>query len=829
VWVQFDAFTDRIYFDLNASGPVYNEVDLSITVVAEDTDVITVNPRTTTQIYDGVDGAFKFNQWQHVAVSRTSGVGKIYVDGVSQPLIYGSGTTDLAGSFPTLSANPEIGERGGADVYGFLDQLRISDIGRYPSDFTPPTGRFESDPNTIFLLNFDGLPLTDEGVNGLSLTNNSVTIGYTNSGYGRDVNPGNGNAQVEKLEYAHYKLNDDAASTTVLDGGSGANNGTLTNANTEDVTTTGAGSGTDTAFELNDGGTPADDAGELIRCDGLVSDINTDTTGTFAFWLNPIAIGTTRLVFSANSTGSHPHRIQIRADDTVTLVIVGSSGTLEVAMPASSLSTGSWQHFAWVQDGVTPKAYVDGEEVAVTVVQSTQPVTSWFTASTYDVGKIGGQRTGAGAEDRYYEGSLDDFRYYQNQALSELQIKQIYNEGAGTENPLTAYSFDGTGDFLQIRDGGDDGTGFGEHFEISELSGGLGGSQAWTIDFWFLLNVDPAGSSQTLLYCQDSSEASDDYYWRCIVVNLDDIRFNIKDTGNLVNIQGDAPLQVGKWHHFAAVKVGTTWGLYIDSKQVGIEVETGQVTRDWQLNVGRRPYDNTLFLDGKMDNIQVTKANKFGVIPAQLRADMESTTANTGQALTLVSSAVISSSESKFGTNSLYIPDDGSSYAHFPDSNDWNFGTNDFTIEFWINWDTSANNAGIITQSIDSNNRWYLFKLASGAAMHFDWRDGGTTKASYTETGGSGFTASTWYHIAAVRRGSSFKIYKDGTALTLTEDVAIGSNSLNDVGATPLWIGRGVTLGDAVQGYISELKVYNGWAKYTQDFTAPTGPGEDFT
>jgi hypothetical protein len=48
--------------------------------------------------------------------------------------------------------------------------------------------------------------------------------------------------------------------------------------------------------------------------------------------------------------------------------------------------------------------------------------------------------------------------------------------------------------------------------------------------------------------------------------------------------------------------------------------------------------------------------------------------------------AYTSTSQQKFGTASVYM--DGASYLSTADHADWNFGTGNFTIDFWVRWET---------------------------------------------------------------------------------------------------------------------------------------------
>ncbi|EKE11659.1 MAG: large adhesin, partial [uncultured bacterium] len=87
--------------------------------------------------------------WHHVAAVRNSGVTKLYIDGTQ----YGSNYNDTNNY---ISSSPVIGRMkvgtGNGFFNGSMAGMRISNIARYTSSFTPPTQAFISDANTNLLL-----------------------------------------------------------------------------------------------------------------------------------------------------------------------------------------------------------------------------------------------------------------------------------------------------------------------------------------------------------------------------------------------------------------------------------------------------------------------------------------------------------------------------------------------------------------------------------------------------------------------------------------------------------------------------------------------------
>jgi len=197
---------------------------------------------------------------------------------------------------------------------------------------------------------------------------------------------------------------------------------------------------------------------------------------------------------------------------------------------------------------------------------------------------------------------------------------------------------------------------------------------------------------------------------------------------------------------------------------------------------------------------------------------------NSNHTPTFAGNAQISTAQSKFGGSSLYL--DGSDQVDLGSSSDWNWPTpsgasGDFTIEFWhrrtatTNWGTffsteNVSYGGIGTAGFifgyDSNNN----KLA--------WYDG----TWYYASNGSNTTLAvdTWYHIAAVRYGSTTKLYLNGVEeLSFTDSGSYGT--------AKLWLGgRGpeppASFTGMVEGYIDDVRIIKGVARYTSNFTAPT-------
>ena len=169
----------------------------------------------------------------------------------------------------------------------------------------------------------------------------------------------------------------------------------------------------------------------------------------------------------------------------------------------------------------------------------------------------------------------------------------------------------------------------------------------------------------------------------------------------------------------------------------------------------------------------------------------------------------------------------GSSYLSVPDSDDFNFGSDSFTIDWWVNFNVKQN-SGFFQQYDNPGSRF---------TCYYNYNDGGGPNNLITVSINSGGgwillfhvnfepTVGQWYHMALIRDGNTWNFYVDGIALT--KDYANGdySNTLPDYSGQFI-IGQYSSV-FWVNGLIDEFRVSKGIARWTSNFTPPTSPTVD--
>ena len=186
-----------------------------------------------------------------------------------------------------------------------------------------------------------------------------------------------------------------------------------------------------------------------------------------------------------------------------------------------------------------------------------------------------------------------------------------------------------------------------------------------------------------------------------------------------------------------------------------------------------------------------------------------------GHSVTKHGDVTVTSAESKFGGYSAYFDGSGD-YLSIPDSEDWNFGDT-FTIDFWVKLDGSWANTQLLNQHQDDANNWRLELEPWGAQFYVEEND--DRSLSMYQESASGWATGNWYHVALVRDGNEWDIYRNGTSIVN----ATSSLSISNYNAG-LHIGKGQEDDDNFPGYIDELRISKGIARWTSNFTPPSKP-----
>ena len=184
------------------------------------------------------------------------------------------------------------------------------------------------------------------------------------------------------------------------------------------------------------------------------------------------------------------------------------------------------------------------------------------------------------------------------------------------------------------------------------------------------------------------------------------------------------------------------------------------------------------------------------------------------QTITLNGSTAISTAQSKFGGASIAF-DGNRDWLYPSDHTQFIFGTDDFTVEMWV-YPTDVSTFTYLYDSrpLNSNGAYVAIGISSSGVLNY------VANSAVQITGTTTVATNTWHHIAVSRSGTSTKMFLNGTqeGSTYTD-----STNYTTVSGRPL-IGANAFSNVVfdLDGYIDDLRITKGVARYTANFTPPT-------
>ena len=188
----------------------------------------------------------------------------------------------------------------------------------------------------------------------------------------------------------------------------------------------------------------------------------------------------------------------------------------------------------------------------------------------------------------------------------------------------------------------------------------------------------------------------------------------------------------------------------------------------------------------------------------------ETITDRTGKTVYAQGNAKLSTSIKKFGIASLALDGVGD-YATVSSQPDFDFGASAWTLEAWIyrTVDTGASQILFDFRTATSQAVPNIFLSATNVPGYL-------VNGSQVITGGAAIPLNTWTHIAVAKSGTSTKLFVNGTqsGSTYTDN--------NTYIQCPLTLGARFDGTLAFNGYIDDVRISKGIARYTTTFIAPT-------
>jgi hypothetical protein len=721
------------------------------------------------------------NKWNHLAVSRSGTNLRLFINGVLETTVTDS--TNIAGSTAALHISSSATSPGAGVITGYMSNVRIvKGTAVYTAAFTPPTAPLTPIANTQLLV-LQSNRFVDEGPNSFTITRA-------------------GDVSVQSFSPFSSGLLSSNSHSVFFDG-------------TGDYLTYNAGS--------------------------TLSSIGTGPL-TIEAWV----------YYTGNHSGFHDIFITNTGMgmllDAGKLRFYGFSATTA----ATNLVQNTWVHVAVVQQSSNVFGFIGGTKVLDTTTStafsgSTGYIGSWSSGNENWPGYISNLRVSNSA--RYtanFTPSTTQFTSDANTALLTCQsatlidnstnaftitrngdaIPRTFNPFGQTFNANIAYStanvggsayFDGTGDYLSIAD------------DVA-----LDAFTDFTIEGWVYFNS--AADSQVIV--SKGWDAASTFSPYILYTSSGGLVFTASADGSswgVLNASVIPNITVGRWYHFAVTRSGSTIRYFNNGALTGTSTLSAALMNSTHaLTIGSHRTGG-YYLNGYLSGLRIVKGTALYTNPFIPPSAPFTNIANTSllcnftnagifdqtakNVFETVGDAKVSTAQYKYGSGSIAFDGTGDNIT-IPSSPNLDFGTGDFTIELWINFSALSTNRVLLDKWVSGNaNSWQLYWRSIGTSITFLV---GASTILLQDPSTSRITTNTWYHIAVTRSGSTNRLFIDGT------QVASATDSTNLTNTNRLCIGEQLsTLTNDFSGYIDDLRITKGYARYTANFTAPTAKFKD--
>jgi hypothetical protein len=582
-------------------------------------------------------------------------------------------------------------------------------------------------------------------------------------------------------------------------------------------------------------------------------------TGSFTYEmyffisLRDAPINNVAALFNTRGSGSGADGIDCQITSTGQ-VQVGTSGLILFTSGAGLVADNTWYHLAIVRNGSTNcTVYLNGLSIG-----TFSAATNYSSTNLY-LGVFGGLND-------WFKGYISNFRYtrdavytanfivsttpltalpntqfltarsnrYVDDSANGFTVTPVVANGGTSVQAFSPFApqfqwtpsviggsgyFDGTGDYLSVASN-------------TALTFGTGD---FTVEGWFYANSIP--TQPTIL--NNGSDAAG----LVITMVSSKIYAYFVGAGNVFG-SGGATIVPNTWYHFAWVRSGSTHTFYLNGAVYGATYSSaGNHSSTGGVGIGYS-VAGTVFnaWNGYIANVRMVKGTAvysgaftppIAPVTTSGPASSYSSTTNVNTTFTstntslltnftnagivdgtmknnleTVGNAQVSTAVVKYGSGSMFFDGTGD-YLRIPTSQTNSLGSGSWTIEFWVYRVGSGNQIFYDQRSTATQVAVTIFNDGNNILRFFV---NGANQISDTGT----FPASTWTHVAVSKFNSSTRMFVNG--------VQVGSTyaDTNTYVNNPIFVGAQFDGSGTLNGYIDDLRVTLGIARYTQNFIPPS-------
>ena len=499
------------------------------------------------------------------------------------------------------------------------------------------------------------------------------------------------------------------------------------------------------------------------------------------------------------------------------IAVTRSSSTFTIWINGVSKTTGSYASALNAPDATVTYIgrrnwqgytnYLTGFLSNFRTVIGTAVYTSAFTPSTTPLTAVSGTSLLTCQSNRFIDNSSNNFTITK---YGDTKVQRF-----SPFNPTAPYSaatiggsgyFDGTGDYIQTPSS-----------SAFNLSGDF------TVDLWVYFTGNPYGAGLSKEYFYSTASGG-------LAFLITGTQLKVSRTATADDMTVNFTTVAGQWYHFAISRNSGTMGIYANGTRLGTasvssNYSTGALLTasgnngylsSWRVVNGTGLYTGSTLtvptapLTAISGTSLLCNFTNAGIPDAAMMNDLET-----------VGNAQVSTSVKKYGTGSLAFDGSGDALS-LVNSPNIQFGSGDFTVEFWT----------YVTTVSPAYQGFFVKRPNNGVVSPVQCIMNSATIQIYASTNGSSWavaigsstaiSVNTWYHVAVVRNGSSLTLYLNGNSVATS--TALGTSALFTE-TNPMTIGADAPIGSAganpLFGYIDDFRITKGYARYTANFTPP--------
>ena len=610
----------------------------------------------------------------------------------------------------------------------------------------------------------------------------------------------------------------------------------------------------------------------ILLPDSTDFELDSYTPFSIAFWLRPTqgVLANQIPLCKGGSEAASAYEWQLKIENDKLYATMFTTGGSIIRREEAPILNDVWAHWVIIFTGT---AWTDEIKMYRNTVKSNSHTSSANLSYTAGGQGVSIGRGYGGGTWRYLDGIIDDLRFFHADISLYNNIERIYQTGIGNDKQcvllIQSDERHGTATFTDSGYGpncphtvsatvGDPIHSTGQsrfcdtsiHFDGNDAIDWGTGSGDWdfglgdfTVEMWIYTTT--VSNYSVLIGRPATNEwwlglhGNPTGYLGCYIPEVGSIQL------------GTIQVNDGKWHHIAFTRYNGIMRTFVDGIK-DLEQDWSAYTIDNVANTLRLGHDNSsnAYYIGYMDQVAIYKGisryfesgfnpwedpyDEYICESVVLLIHSENTDAENDfwdaspsdenhdpQAQGYVQH---DDSTSKFGNSSIVFVPASNDYLTVPNSTEFDFGSDDFTIEFFIRRNATGSQQTVINNWTPGGTPYsggFSLELTTSGYIYFYW-DYGPDLHSITSTGTITDT-STWHHVAVVREGSSISIYIDGSR----DNTAAISDTI-DTTSSDLYIGRYSTGTAELSANLDEVRIKL-FAEYSgTTYTVPTRPFGNF-